>query len=712
MYIRSRFPSSVPLLAACIAALAAPSARAADARHVLLSQHVWETQRGFYVDLENVAADDKTPAPLDTLKLALAVGDGKAWHFATAAPTWAFGQTYKVIAKIDGAHATLSLDGKEVGRVDDAPLAPSATDLTGALVPEWAKAPTAYEVVQRSIKIASRGHIVAEHEWPNAGDPGDAVRRLFSPQSTWYDGSWHPDAANASFEVEITFSLERPAGDLHALAPFIDEFGQVKYGQWDTKVTDEAQLKSDVADEQKRLATMPPAAGGDVYGGSASLGWRETGSGFYRVVRHGKQWWLITPTGLPCFYTGVCTAPMLTGNGTPVKGREYVFADLPPKDGPFAAAWGKGVWGEADNEYVSFDTANLIRKFGDGWQAKEQALTTQRLKAFGFSGLGKWSEPYGGVPYVGCLFHPKDPPSGKGKLDVFDDAARAQFVAAIREQIEPKKDDPFLVGWSVGNERPETVLNDDLAAMLAAPTATPAKLAMIKHAIATIYGNDAAKCAAAWKATGTTAEQIAAQPLVAPAADVEPLRQFFADAYYKFIQDTVKSLDANHLYLGYWIVPGWWQNESDWSLIAKHCDVIGYDHYAETFVDPSIEKLIAQTDMPVLCGEFSYPPTYGGERGMGAFFLVTTPDEKTSGERYQRWMQSAGKNPWCVGGLWFEYRDEPVTGRGPGSGPALTYDEHYAFGIVDVTDRPKWAMVERMRDANLRVADDRMRAAK
>ena len=41
-----------------------------------------------------------------------------------------------------------------------------------------------------------------------------------------------------------------------------------------------------------------------------------------------------------------------------------------------------------------------------------------------------------------------------------------------------------------------------------------------------------------------------------PAADIERLRRFYARAYYRFLYETVKSLDPNHLYFGFWIVPG------------------------------------------------------------------------------------------------------------------------------------------------------------
>ena len=36
------------------------------------------------------------------------------------------------------------------------------------------------------------------------------------------------------------------------------------------------------------------------------------------------------------------------------------------------------------------------------------------------------------------------------------------------------------------------------------------------------------------------------------------------------------------------------------------------------------------------------------------------------------------------------------------------YGEHYAFGLVDIADRPKWELVTRMRDANLRASQRRL----
>jgi hypothetical protein len=190
---------------------------------------------------------------------------------------------------------------------------------------------------------------------------------------------------------------------------------------------------------------------------------------------------------------------------------------------------------------------------------------------------------------------------------------------------------------------------------------------------------------------------------------VEALRRFYADRYYAFIYRTIKALDPNHLYFGFWIVPGWWENEEDWRLIARHCDVIGYDRYAYEFVDAPLQRLIEETDKPILCGEFSFPPFYGGRRGYGVY-SVWTEDEAAAGEAYRRWLRAAARHPFCVGVAWFQYRDQPLTGRGPGRGADLVHGEHFAFGTVDIADQPKWPLVERMREANLQAVSWRWEA--
>ncbi len=189
------------------------------------------------------------------------------------------------------------------------------------------------------------------------------------------------------------------------------------------------------------------------------------------------------------------------------------------------------------------------------------------------------------------------------------------------------------------------------------------------------------------------------------------MRRFYADAYYRFIYQTVKSIDPNHLYFGMWVTPNWWENEADWDLIAPHCDVIGYDFYAKEFNAAPVDRLIAKHDKPVLCGEFSCPPDYGGARGFGRYHNSVTTDAE-SGEHYARWLAAAAAHPKCVGVFYFQSRDQPITGRGPVPGAAidLVHGENFPFGIVDVTDRIKWDFAERVRRANLDAHESRLRS--
>jgi len=712
--IRSRTVTS--LVVASVLSLAA--AVHADNRYVLLQQDSWEHQRGFYLSLENnggsdpdkPASDNNAPLPLSTLRLALAGADGTRWHFIGATPGWQLGHTYHVVATIDSNHSALQIDGNTVAQGEGVAIAPEEGPVLQASTPDWANAPAAYAVSEQSASITSAGEQVVNRNWP-APSAQSAAQALFSPPQSVSDDDVHIHARQP-LTLSAVFTLQAAQPDLHALAPMVDRYGQDRYGDWPGKLNSDQQLKSDVDDEQRRLAAMSPPSDLDSYGGSKSLGWSERGTGFYRVAQHNSFWWLITPTGLPCFYTGMCHAPSLQDNGTPVKGREYLFAELPSPNGPFEAAWSGGVWGETDNRYFSFDTANMISKYGvDHWSDTAQSLCSQRLHAFGFTGLGKWCDNFGGLPYVAVVGHPDDPKSGHGKLDVFDPAACERFRATAAAAVEQHRHDPLLVGWSVGNEMDEIVRTDDMAAILAAPTATPAKIAIVQEAIRGIYFGSAASFAARWHVTGTSPEQLAANPLTAPKSDMERLRHFYATAYYSFIYKTMKSLDPDHLYLGFWIVPGWWMNDSDWDLIAPYCDVIGYDHYDWKFADDHLAGLMRETNKPVLCGEFSYPPTYNGERGYSQYLLAYASTDADAGRRYADYLRDASLNPYCVGALWFEYRDEPLTGRGPGMGPNLFYDEHYAFGIVDVTDRPKWDLVTAMRAANLRAMSDRTAAS-
>jgi hypothetical protein len=666
---------------------------AAGCRFTLADQSNWEARRGFYLTLE-----DAEPCHLANLKLTLGVAGAGAWRFAVETPAWQPGREYTVTAVLAGGRHELYLDGKLLRRIEGefAPWVPEGVPrLLAGANPEWAGREADFLAAQTGLALATSGGRQAELAFP---PPRPVPFLLLAPEAL-RSVAWTAPARE-TWTIRARFRLDaRP--DLAAYVPYVDRWGQSAHARWPGKIASDRDLGEAAARETVRLAEWGVPRGFDRYGGLLGTGWN-VGPGFYRVKQRDGRWWLITPAGNPCFYLALDTAPALVWDRTPVTGRlPGFFAELPPRDGPWQDVWGRDSWGGAErgNEDLSFGAANLIRKFGSAWRQAAADLTVRRVQAWGFSGLGKWASDGGRLPSIPVLSR-RGVPNAVRHPDIFDAAIRERFRAEIARQVMPRSQDPLVVGWSLGSELEEIVTGEEIEALLKL-VGTPSYRALWDEALAGIYHGDRAALDAAWGG-GTAAPH-------PPAADIERLRRFYARAYYRFIYETVKSIDSNHLYFGFWIVPGGWQNEEDWRLIAPWCDVIGFDDYSEHFAAPSLAALMRETGKPVFAGEFSFPPAYGNARGYRSY-TVSAETEAESGERYAAWIAEAQANPFCVGVGWFQYRDQPVSGRGPGHGPALTYGEDFAFGLVDVGDRPKWDLVERIRAVNLRTARERWRA--
>ena len=677
------------------------NARADSFKYTLASQQEWGNKRGFSLGIESKF--DQIPGSLQSARLVLGVADGKSWRFSEFQPDWQWDHPYKVKAVIGDKNAQLWVDGEVVKESPGAFLPSNSLGVLFSGLTERDQTGKTEFAVQQSALKASKGDETLQvpfrqsADWPKPlflQEPQTPVR------APWTVKSGQP------VTLETTFELVRAnAADY---APYVDKFGQSIHGDWPGKIRSDADLQKSVATEATRNAAWGAEPNVDEFGGSKTAGWSEAPTGFFRVVKRGGFWWLVSPDGNPLFYRGVDTVTG-TFEATPTTGRENYFAELPPKTGALAAAWrqSNGV------SSFGFSNANLIRKYGDNWENAAWQSAETRLRAWGFSGLGKWSgkgesaklpvQPVirrTGVPTIGRM------------PDIFNADVRAKFRDVLDKAITPDKDNPYILGWSVGNEHEEIVLKTDIAAMLKMDATVPAKRALTDYALKQIYGGDAAKLAQAWKLDAQTADQIAVAPATqVPAADIETLRRYFADNYYDFIYRTVKEIDPNHLYFGFWVGIGWWEDDEDWRLIARHTDVIGYDAYPMTYGGARFDKLAKEVDKPVMLGEFGFPSWYDGMRGYGVYGSTFTPDDATSGQLYARLIHDAASDPYTVGVEWFQYRDQPVSGRTYQKNPAPTEGEHYAFGLVDIADQPKWDLIEPMRAANLGAVVARLQAS-
>jgi hypothetical protein len=674
-------------------------------RYHFAAQHDWTRHKGFYLSLENDS--DEPVCKLGTVRLALGVGDGNAWRFIVGAADWQWDKTFTLRTHITRQSASLWMNEKLIGESPGAFLAHDGVLEVGA-IPLWATGPAEYYLTAHRVTIRAGSAKPLEFGLASSPTAVPEPVRMFNPETFWGQSVYRKGFTPVlPMTIEATFRFAQMP-DWRRSQPYIDRYGQCRYLQTPSKVRGDEDLRRSLEEEQRILKQWGFPTDYDPYGGYRKAGWRESATGFYRVVRRDGYWWLITPEGNPCFYLGVCSVPALTWEMTPVSEREAVFEWLPPREGKTAELWGRDVWGEqAGTEYVCLHAVNLMRRFGNDWKEKSIQLARQRLLTWGFSGVGKWDrlENFPHVPVLNrwgipnLVRHP----------DIFDPAIQAQFREHLRRQIEPHRNSPWVLGWSLGNEYDEIVTREEILQILRLPGAPAGKRALIDFALENLYQNNLSRLSTAWKLEARDRSALYILQPIPPDEDVEALRRFLADRYYAWIYRTLKEIDPNHLYFGFWVVPGWWENEEDWMLSARHCDVLGYDLYAPEFADNRMKQLISRIDKPVLCGEFSFPPYHDGARAYGRYH-VWAKDEREAGELYARWVRDAAQHPACVGVMWFQYRDQPLTGRGPGRGNVLVIGEHYAFGLVDFTDRPKWELVKRMREVNLKAATVRLQA--
>jgi hypothetical protein len=104
-----------------------------------------------------------------------------------------------------------------------------------------------------------------------------------------------------------------------------------------------------------------------------------------------------------------------------------------------------------------------------------------------------------------------------------------------------------------------------------------------------------------------------------------------------------------------------------------------------------MEEIYRVTGRPIIVGEFHF-----GVPGRGlAAGLVQVRDQAERGTAYRFYVEQAAAFPAFIGSSWFQWVDQPCTGRMDG--------ENYNIGLVDVTDRPYADLVEAMRTTHRRL---------
>ena len=117
---------------------------------------------------------------------------------------------------------------------------------------------------------------------------------------------------------------------------------------------------------------------------------------------------------------------------------------------------------------------------------------------------------------------------------------------------------------------------------------------------------------------------------------------------------------------------------------ARHCDVVSVNIYSRR---PNRDLPAGAVDKPMINGEFHFGAL---DRGMFHTGLVATRSQQERAKCYRDYVNACLDHPRFVGTHWFQWQDQPLTGRSDG--------ENYQIGFVTITDAPYPELVEAARD--------------
>lgn len=433
--------------------------------------------------------------------------------------------------------------------------------------------------------------------------------------------------------------------------PLVDEFGQWIPAEWQGKAKTIEELQAAWHEEDRSLQ------GGNFnvskYGGY--LDTRARATGFFRVEKINGKWWFIDPLGhyfLSVGSTGIGPG----GSFARVEGREYIYTAFPPE--------------ELTKSYkrlgkASFYTWNLYRRFGPDFHEKWMDFTSRRMDDWGLNTIANWSDAAFGrsqrKPYVATLGGWGFDPNTMGMPDVYAPGYAASVDEAAARQCTPLRNDPYLLGYFVGNEPPWPGRELELVNVILGGNDTPMKAALIRHLEA-----------------GDTPES---------------RKAFVYDTYTRFIRiinSAIKKHDPNHLNLGLRF------GGSPPDDLVKASSSVGFDVFSLNIYGYSayperLARIDELTGLPIIIGEFHFGTT---ERGLSPG-LRQTINQEERGVAYRYYVENAFAHPSLIGTHWFQWWDQPSTGRNDG--------ENYNIGLVDVTDQPYRELVDAARETHKRL---------
>ncbi|MGO9468144.1 MAG: hypothetical protein ACLQVF_28765 [Isosphaeraceae bacterium] len=485
-----------------------------------------------------------------------------------------------------------------------------------------------------------------------------------------------------------------------SLDGIVDPLGQYARADWPGKVQSESDLVRRHELEAADIKAHPAPPDRDRFGGWGAVP-RQPATGFFRTARLAGKWWLVDPDGGLFISLGVdCVTP---DTATILSGRESMFASLPRPGAALARYFGtaRSVHSGPVKEGKTFNfyAANLERAYGPNSFDRWRQTALDRLKSWGFNTVGNWSDHRfyrnGQIPYVATVWIHGDHArvgSGSdywGKMhDPFDPRFAESVKNSLRGVVVQVQGDPWCLGYFVDNELSWGGSGDEggryglgLGALDLPKASAPAKRAILEQ-LKKKHG-EISHLNAAWNSSFSDWQALDSPWRPASShsawsaefkADLAAFVKELARTYFKTVRDQLKAADSDHLYLGCRFA---WRTDEAVAAAAEFCDVVSFNIY-DRRVDPGKWGFLTNLGRPAIIGEFHAGAL---DRGMFHPGLVRAADQKERAAIYTDFVASVLENPALVGCHWFQFVDEPLTGR--------SYDgENYNIGFLSVTDTP------------------------
>jgi hypothetical protein len=457
---------------------------------------------------------------------------------------------------------------------------------------------------------------------------------------------------NPELEIRsITLAVDDP-GDVYLEDIFaVDEFGQHNLVSYPEKIASLEQLQAEWnAEDQEMENATHPGYNYSPYGGYLQK--QVKGNGFFRIEKVDGRWWFVDPDGYLFLSHGVdCVNPGNGGSANNLDKRASMFKELPPEQ--FRQT-------NRNHPSASYGTWNLYRRYGEDFREKANEMVIKRMDRWGLNTIANWSNAavYNLKKKAHTLQLRGLAMDGKlmGLADVYAPDFAAVIDSSMQTYLPDNKDNPWIIGYFVGNEPSWLGQEARLCDLILEGEARPVKTALEKFL----------------------------EDDKSPEHKKEFIHQTF-NTFLQTVKTTMKRYDPNHLNLG---IRFGNLNELDESLmeICRNAfDILSFNCYALEPDQGMMDRALRLTDRPMIIGEYHFGTV---DRGM-AQSLWQVENQEQRGVAYRYYTERGYAHPGLIGTAYFQWCDQDLMGR-------ASDGENYNCGLIDVTDRPYKYQVEAM----------------